>query len=163
MDKIKKRTSRSGEDIEKITFFNDREAKTWKLLLDTAHVVMKAREKELQKYDISAIKSVVLVLVHSSNNTVTPSQLARWTHRDPHTVSELLFRMEKEGLIEKVQDLPSKNQIRIALTSKGLDAYYKTIKRESIHDIMSVLAANEMRQMRSQLKRIRDRALLRLK
>jgi len=155
--------SKLDEEIEKKMFPNDREAKTWKLLLDTAHVVMKAREKELQKYNISAIKSVVLVLVHSSNNTLTPSQLARWTHRDPHTASELLARMEKEGLITKVQDLPRKNQIRVSLTPKGLNAYHKTIKRESIHDIISVLTAEEMRQIRSQLTRIRDRALQRLK
>ena len=163
MNEGKQRVSTFDEGIEKDIFSNDQEAKTWKLLLDAAHVVMKAGEKELRKYNISAIKSVVLVLVQATNNTLTPAQLARQIHRDPHTASELLTRMEAEGLIRKTKDLPSKNQIRVALTEKGLEAYNKTVKRESIHDIISILSAEERRQMNSYLKRIRDRALQHLK
>lgn len=140
-------------------FSKDPAAKTWMMLLNTSHIVLKAREKELRQYGISAVKSVVLVLIQPGENTVTPADLSRQILRDAHTVSELLTRMEKDGLIKRVKDLPRKNQIRIVLTSKGQEAYHKSIKRESIHDIMSVLSAEEQQQFRSYLKRIRARAL----
>jgi len=144
-------------------FSNDPQAKTWMLLVNTSHVVLKARERELRQYSISAIKSVVLVLIHAMDNNLTPAQLSRQILRDAHTVSELLTRMETEGLIRKVRDLPRKNQVRITLTDKGYEAYNKTIKRESIHDIISVLSSEEQRQMMSYLKRIRTQALKHLK
>jgi DNA-binding MarR family transcriptional regulator len=159
MNQNGKTASALSEQMESKIFSKDRKGRTWKLLLDAAHVVMKVREKELSKYNISGIRSVVLVLIQATDGTLTPAQLARQTHRDPHSVSELLARMEEEGLIEKVKDLPKKNQVRVVLTPKGLEAYHKTIKRESIHNIISILSPAEQKQMNSYLKRIRDYAI----
>jgi len=71
--------------------------------------------------------------------------------------------MEAEELITKIKDLPRKNQIRVALTEKGRNAYNKAVKRESIHNIMSALSAEgEQRQMAAFLKKIQQRAQLQL-
>jgi DNA-binding MarR family transcriptional regulator len=159
MNQYSKDASALAERLESKIYSEDPDGKTWKLLLDAAHILMRVREKELSKYNISGIRSVVLVVIQATNNTITPAQLARQIHRDPHSVSELLTRMEEEGYIKKVKDLPKKNQVRITLTTKGLDTYSKTIKRESIHRVVSVLSPTEKKRINSYLERIRNRSI----
>ena len=67
--------------------------------------------------------------------------------------------MEKEGLVTKHKDLERRNLVRVSLTEKGREAHHYSLRRESIHDIMSCLSAAELMQLRAYLDRLRDRAL----
>ena len=67
--------------------------------------------------------------------------------------------MEKQGLVKKVKDLDRKNLVRITLTEEGHQAYRESIKRESIHRIMSSLSEEERQQLKSSLLKLRDTAL----
>ncbi len=141
----------------------DQDYDVWVLLRRTSHVVLKARGKELSQYGISAVKSALMLLVQTLGDKATPAEISRHLLREPHSVSGLLSRMERDGLVEKTKDLPKKNLIRITLTDKGRQAYYQSIKRESIHKIMSVLSGEEHQQLMLLLKRIRDKALQELR
>jgi len=100
-----------------------------------------------------------LHIINLLGDHATPMQMAQWLFRKPHTISSILDRMEKEGLVIKHNDLKRRNLVRVSLTKKGREAYRHTAKRESIHDIMSCLSAAEIKQLRSYLDRLRDRAL----
>ena len=101
----------------------------WLLLHQTKDSVLKARGEELSKFGISTAESRVLFVLNANSNNVTPAEIARWTLRKNHTVSALLDRMIKKGLITKVRDLNRKNVWRVSLTEKGRDAYRQSIKR----------------------------------
>ena len=120
---------------------------------------MKVRNKELNNYGISGIASGVLFLVHAMDNKITPADIAKQMLQEPNAISRLVSRMEKAGFLRKVKDLNKKNQVRIELTEKGLITYQKSIKRESLHNIMSVLSDEEMDQLSDYLKKIRTAAL----
>lgn len=47
-------------------------------------------------------------------------------------MSGLLDRMEKQGLVRKVNDLERKNPIRVAVTEKGEEAY-RSLKADGGH------------------------------
>ncbi len=140
----------------------DQDYDLWVLLRRTSLVVLKARERELAQYGISAVKAAVLLIVQAIGREATPAEISRHLLRESHSVSGLLSRMEREGLVNKIKDLDKKNRVRIAITEKGHEAYYQSAKRESLHNIMSVLSEKERRQLMSYLEKLRDKALLEL-
>ncbi len=131
----------------------------WALLAQTRDVIFKARQKELHRYGISAIRSAALSAIQAIGGKATPAEISRWLFREPHSVSELLSRMEREGLVTKTKDLDRKNLVRIELTDKGYDAYYQSMTQESIYKIMSSLSYEECQQLMSCLRTLRDEAL----
>lgn len=137
----------------------DKVADLWQVLRRTTHVVLKAREKELLPLGISAVQSAVLVLVQAADENITPIELSRQLLRDAHSVSELLTRMEKDGLVKRVHDLPRKNQVRVTLTEKGLEILSRSTKRKAIHTVFSVLTVSERRELYASLTKLRSKAL----
>ena len=129
------------------------------LMVQTQMILFKARQKELQQYNTAPRKALVLFYIQVIGDKATPAELARWLFLEPHTVSELLSRMEKEGLIKRVKDLEQKNRVRVVLTERGREAYCQSAKRESFHKIMSCLSEEEHRQLRLSLRKLRDGAL----
>jgi DNA-binding MarR family transcriptional regulator len=104
-------------------------------------------------------QAVILWIVKIAEEPVTPAMLSRWLFREPHTVSAILDRMEKQGLIKKVKDLPRKNIVRVTLTEKGEEAYAQSSKTKSIRNIMSCLSPEERDTLRGYMERLRDEAI----
>lgn len=139
--------------------FPDRDYGLWKLLAHTRHAMSKARQKELRQYHTFGRRSAVLVAIEALGDKATPGEISRWLFREPHSISEFLSRMEKEGLVKKVRDFDRKNQLRVVMTKRGCEVYQQSLKRESIHHIMSVLSEKECQQLRTCLQKLWDKAL----
>jgi DNA-binding MarR family transcriptional regulator len=136
----------------------DEDYNLWVLLHQTTDVVLRARQKELDQFGISVIEVGVLVVTQAIGKEATPSEISRWIFREPHTVSALLNRMEKRGLLTKTQDLDRKNLVRVSITEKGRQAYDKSTRRKSISKIISSLSEEERQQLRSCLEKLRNKA-----
>ena len=130
----------------------------WILLHQTTDAALRARQKELDQYSISVIEVGVLVVIQAIGEKATPSEISRRIFREPHTVSALLNRMEKRGLVRKTQDLDRKNMVRVSITEKGRQAYDKSTRRKSISKIISSLSKEERQQLRSCLQKLRNKA-----
>ena len=137
----------------------DEDYELWVLLHQTTDAISKARGKELTKYRISQMQAAVLFIVDVLGNKATVSEIARWLLREPHSVSGLVTRMEREGLVRKVSDLHRKNLVRVAITEKGRQAYYQSTKRESIHRIISSVTKQKRQRLALCLRTLRDTAL----
>jgi len=136
----------------------DKDYTLWVLLAQAEDMVFKAGEKELRQYGISPEEAAVLFIVQTLGNKATPSEISRWLLRKPHTVSGILSRMEKRGLVTKNRDLDRKNLVRVRLTEKGEQAYHQSTRIDSIHKMMASLSEEERQQLSSHLKTLRDRA-----
>ena len=133
----------------------DKDYSLWVLLHQTTDAALRARQKELDQFDISVIEVGVLVAIQTIGKEATPSEISRRIFREPHSVSALLNRMEKKGLVKRTQDLDRKNLVRVSITEKGRQAYDKSTGRKSIHNIISSLSEEERRQLRSCLEKLR--------
>jgi DNA-binding MarR family transcriptional regulator len=129
----------------------------------TDRVIYKARQKELDKYGISAEVAAALFAILRLGRKATPAEIARQLFLERHSISEQLMRMEKDGLIRKAKDLDRKNSIRVEVTDKGYEAYLQSAKRRSTKKIMSQLTDEEQEQLWALLARLRDAALLQLR
>jgi DNA-binding MarR family transcriptional regulator len=126
------------------------------------HAIHIVRDRELNRCGISSRKAIVLFIIQAIGDEATPAEIARWLFRQPHGVSALLNRMEKDGLVKKVKDSDSKTLVRVAITEKGQQAYRESANRDPVNQIMSSLSEEERRKLGSISLKLRDIALARL-
>jgi len=131
----------------------------WVLLQQASDAMFEARENELREYGITAMQAAVLYIVKAIGDEATPAQVSRWILRKPHSVSGILQRMEKAGLVKKTKDLTRRNLIRVTMTDKGRQALSQSMKRKSFQRILSSLSENERQQLRAQLRTVRNKGL----
>ena len=134
----------------------------WSLLAQTRQLMLKARQKELDKCNVSSRHIYVMQVIDKIGHNATPAEISRWLWSEPHSVSELLSRMEKLGLVRKSRDLGIKNLVRIEVTEKGRELCHQAAKTETVHNIMSSLSEEECQQLRSHLMKLRRKALEKL-
>jgi DNA-binding MarR family transcriptional regulator len=150
-------------EVMRSHFSKDQYFNTWWLLHQARDVVFRVRSRELSQYSITTEQAAVLFIVKVLNELrrkSTPGEISRWILREPNSVSKILTRMEKEGFINKINGLgKKKNEVHINLTGKGEQAYNRSLKRDSIREIMSCLTKEECHQLGSLLEKIRDKAL----
>ena len=104
-------------------------------------------------------QAMALLIIQAIDEPVTAADVSRWSFRETHTVTDILSRMEKQGLIRRDKNLHRKNLVRISLTAKGEEVYNKSLKRESIKRIMSVLSEEERLKLSLYLEKLWNKAL----
>ncbi len=136
----------------------DQDQDLWLLLTHARYAMFRSREKELQRYGVSPEQVGLLFVVQALGNKATPAALSRHIIRQPHTVSALVDRMAKRGLVKKVKDLDRKNLVRVVMTEKGQKTYELSTKRGPIHRILNSLSEEEKKVLRDLLERLLAKA-----
>ena len=137
----------------------DQDFASWVFMARTRDAIFRSRVKELQKHDLSVRQVSVLIVLEELDKKATPAEVSKWVFREPHSVSDFLKRMERDGLIKRIKDLDRKNMIRIEITDKGREAVHNAKKAESVHKIMAVLSKEEHQQLRAIMQKLWDKAL----
>ncbi len=153
----KKRALKQTEEIVEIPHvdaFN-----TWLILDYTRFTVARLRDIELTKLGITPEQAAILkILCRHGTSTIT--QIAdRWM-RQPQSVSTLISRMAKQGLVQKVK-YPKRKVIEINVTEKGKRLHDK-LTSDSINMVFSALSQDDLQKLSQYLKLlyIRSRGLL---
>ena len=134
----------------------------WMLLTRVQHIVSRNRDRELSQYGISREVAYILYLIYSLGNSATPSAISRHTVLQTSSVSEILDRMVKKGLITKSRGETGKSRLKVNLTDKGILALEKSIKRDAIHKTMQVLSPKKQEQLKSCLETLLKASVLQL-
>jgi DNA-binding MarR family transcriptional regulator len=130
----------------------------WGRLFLAAKVVERAREIELSRVNVSLIQAMVLYALKLSPEPLTPSRLARMLCREPHSMSALIDRMEKQGLVEKKHDLSRKNLVRVVVTPKGEEAFQRQRSMNAVANLTSTLSKEERQALGICVDKLRVRA-----
>ncbi len=138
---------------------DDQDHVGWFLLEQTRNAIYKARALELEQYGVSPVQAGVMFVIHTLGGKTRPAEIARWLVREPHSISGLLSRMERDGLLQRESDPERKNAVSIVLTAEGRDICDKTFRRESVRQVFSGLSEEERKELMGSLIRLRDRAL----
>jgi DNA-binding MarR family transcriptional regulator len=130
----------------------------WVRLFLATTLVERAREVELSRVNISLIQAMVLHALKISPGPLTPSKLSRMLCREAHSMSALIDRMEKQGLVEKKHDLSSKNLVRVVVTAKGEEAFQRQRSVNAVINITSSLTKEERETLGSCADKLRLKA-----
>ena len=128
----------------------------WVLLHQTRDALSRAREMELAQYKITKVQASVLFMLLTQNKKVALSDISKWILREPHSVSSLITRMEKNGLVKKIKE-PDDDRIKVVLTEKG-QRTYSQITWRSVEMVFTSLTADEKAKLQSSLKKLRTKA-----
>ena len=137
---------------------NQEEYRLWVLLHRTSYAMRRARELELKETGVSSIQATVLILIKSSEKPLTVGDITKSLFREPHTVSGLLSRMEKQGLIKRVPAVSGRKRMVIEITKIGEEIFHKTRKMKIVHKIMSGLSKKEQTILKTYLETLRRKS-----
>lgn len=133
------------------------------LLFQTRDLMLNLKRKELRKFGLTFEESTILIHIDKLGKKATPVELSRQLLRKHHSITGLLLRMEKKGLIIRNKDLKRKNMIRVSMTDKG-KAMFHNAKDEDILERMAALLSDEQKKdMAAGLNVLRDEAFKILK
>jgi len=134
---------------------DDREINLYILLDQTDSIVTSAVEMELKHLGLTQPQVRVLTMLNREKRPVTLDELAHWTLKEFNSVSTLINRMEKKGLVKKFKE-PGELQTRIVLTEKGQDLFVNQVTERSIHLVFNKLSDVEKNQLDEILRKVRD-------
>ena len=125
-------------------------------LLQVADLFVKIRERELLPQNLSATAAEILFLVEAMGKDVTPAKITRMLLREPHSISGILMRMEKHGLLKRTKNMERKNLIRITLTARGENALKQAMKKSGTTHVLARLSAEQQRQLKTTLTALKE-------
>jgi len=131
----------------------------WTLLHQTLDSMVKYEEDPFGKAGITPQQFSVLAAVKQIRQPVILSNVATWLDRKANSITLIVDRMEKSGLITRKRDSNDRRVTHLSLTSKGEDIYEKALKiSQGIpEDILTSLSKAELATLVSSLAKIRDR------
>jgi len=106
------------------------------------------------KYGLSTEQFSVLAAVKSRGGSLTLIQLAKVIARQPNSVSMLVDRMVKAGLVRRMRDRKDRRLVNVSLTSKGENALEPAAPAgwEFIQKILSPLSDKDKQALNSMLE-----------
>jgi DNA-binding MarR family transcriptional regulator len=127
------------------------------LLDSTRDSIQKAIKMELAQYNMSQSQVKTLHMISNSEELLTLNQIAELSIRELNSVTTLINRMGKKGLVEKVKK-PGDPRTYVALTEKGRDIYENTVTERSIMLIFDALDEKEKEELRVLLSKLQTKA-----
>lgn len=124
----------------------------WGKITEVHDLICKARTVELRKLGLTAEQSKILRVLMVENGTSTINDIADMTQKRHNTISLIVKRMEKAGLIKR-NKIPSSNRYQIAITEKGI-RLFETMPLNSIDMIFSTLSSDEKQALMSLLDKL---------
>ena len=140
----------------------EKEYDTWILLSRVYHMIARLRRLELTKYNVQPVQAYILLILHALGGETSPTELARYAYEDKSAISDILIRMEKQGLITKTKEVTGNGRVKVKLTAKGEEALRLSSEREYLRKVMSGLTPEKTAQLESCLELIRDNAISQL-
>jgi DNA-binding MarR family transcriptional regulator len=137
--------------------FLDNQYRLWMLLAQTRGAISKAREKRVKQY-MPPNQAAALVVIWAYKGRATPTLLSRYLFQEHHSISGLIARMGKNGLVTKNKDDRLKRVVRIAITAKGQEIISNSVDAGFIHSVISCLTEKEQKQLESSLQVLLKRA-----
>jgi DNA-binding MarR family transcriptional regulator len=91
----------------------------WLLLHRVHDVVNLCEESILREYGLTPEQFGVLASIKSDGGSLRPVDLALMLERSPNSVSMLIDRMVKAGLVKRTRDRKDRRAVNVTLTNKG--------------------------------------------
>ena len=132
----------------------------WILLRQTYNLVLKCQDQTFSEYELTTEQHAVLMAIKHIDDPVRVTDVARWLDRNVNSVSMIIDRMVKAGLVRRLRDLPDRRSVRLTITSKVEKAFVlATVAGWGlIQEILSSLSDEDRLTFIRLLETVRDKA-----
>lgn len=114
----------------------------WYVLHRTRALLKMCEDQIYGEYNLTTEQYTVLVAIKHIGGTARISDIARWIGRRPNSVSMMVDRMVKAGLLKRVRDKRDRRAENVSITGKAEDSLKPAIRAgwEFIQKITSQLS-----------------------
>jgi len=135
--------------------------KLWFITHRTRDILRNCEDKVFGKYGLTAEQYGVLAVMEVLGGSVRVTDLARGLGRSANSVSMIVDRMVKAGLVRRGRDRGDRRTVRVSVSSKGEAAFRPATVAglELIREIMSPLSYEDKRTFLSLHEVVRQKAL----
>jgi len=136
--------------------------RSWSMLHRVRDVLMRCEDERFGQYGLTSEQYAVLATVKYENGSARLVDMARWLARSPNSVSMIVDRMVKAGLLRRVRGRRDRREVRVMLTSKAEDALKPATVAglEFIKKLMSPLSDENLSTLVRLLETVRHEALV---
>ena len=135
--------------------------KAFMLLHRVRDLIFTCQDRVVAEFGITTEQYSVLIAMKYLVAPVRVTDIARWMERKVNSVSMLVDRMVKAGLVKRTRDLTDRRAVRLVITSKGEKALELATPGvwRTIQEISSPLSGEDTRTLIRLLETLRDKAL----
>jgi MarR family transcriptional regulator, organic hydroperoxide resistance regulator len=135
--------------------------KLWFITHRTRDVLRNCEDKVFGEYGLTAEQYGVLAVMEILGGSVRITDLARGLGRSANSVSMIVDRMVKAGLVRRGRDRGDRRTVRVSITKKGEAAFRPATGAglELIQEITSPLSNEDKRTFVSLHETVRNKAL----
>jgi len=132
---------------------------TWVLLRQAYNLILKCEDRVFSEYSLTTEKHAVLMAIKHISGPVRITDIARWLDRSVNSVSMIIDRMVKAGLVRRVRDRKDRRTVFVTMTSKAEKIYVPSTVAGwgLIQEILSPLSDEDKRTLIRLLETLRDR------
>ncbi len=143
------------KDKDKVSY--DEYFTLWVLIAQAKDALLSVREREYYQYNVTNERRAVLFAIAALGGQATPVEISRFLFRKINSVTEMIKRMEKEGLIKKYQT-SGRTKVTVKITKKGFETYCQSLQNDSDKRILSILTKKQREQLAEYLLKLRNEA-----
>lgn len=131
----------------------------WMALRQTYNLILRCEDRVFGEYDITTERHAVLMAMKHIDGPVRPTDVARWLDLSVNSVSMIIDRMVKAGLVKRVRDRKDRRTVFLSMTSKAEKAYAlaSVAGWGLIQEILSPLSDKDKRTLIKLLETLRDK------
>jgi len=139
--------------------FKNLDKGTWILLRQAYNLILKCEDRVFSEYKLTTEQHSVLMALRNISGPVRITDIARWLDRSVNSVSMIVDRMVKAGLVRRTRDRKDRRTVFVAMTSKAEKAYVPATVAGwgLIQEILSPLSDEDKRALIRLLEMLRDK------
>jgi len=131
----------------------------WVLLRQVHNLISKCEDQVYSKHGLTTEQHGVLMAIKHIEGPVRITDIARWLDRSVNSVSMIIDRMVKAGLVRRTRDRKDRRTVFVTTTSKAEKAYIPATAAgwELIQEILSSLSDEDKLTLVRLLETMRDK------
>ena len=131
----------------------------WVLLRQVPNLVSRCEDQVFSKYGLTTERHAVLMAIRQIDGPVRPTDVARWLDLSVNSVSMIIDRMVKAGLVKRTRDRKDRRTVFLTTTEKAEKAYVlaSVAGWELIQEILAPLSDKDKRTLIKLLETLRDK------
>jgi DNA-binding MarR family transcriptional regulator len=120
--------------------------RAWALYHQTYNLLYKCEEVMFAKIGLTPQKYMVLMAIRLIEDHATVSDVAQWLDRNTNSISLIVDRMKKEGLVTRLRSLGDRRTVQLSLTQKGKEKLDQASVPgwDLVQEMMSPLSEKEL-------------------
>lgn len=93
--------------------------KSWRQIYQTENLLRQCQDQICMEYGLTVEQYAVLIVLNYAGGTVRITDIAQWLIRSTNSITMIVDRMVKAGLVNRKRDRVDRRAVKVTATSKG--------------------------------------------